>query len=178
MTIEFIILSLIGLMAYSFFIGRKKALALSSLKNVTVHSQPYYHGLYSALITIFPAFILLILWSWIESSIFSINLREYFKDIADPAVADFYILGVINFAGGIDEKVMNHVNFMSAVNYYESTIIINLISKFSATLLATFTIFSCDKLDELTEFDLTQDFSTSLNVTVIEDSNGTSSNLD
>ena len=137
MTIEFIILSLIGLTAYSFFIGRKKALALSSLKNVTVHSQPYYHGLYSALITIFPAFILLILWSWIESSIFSINLREYFKDIADPAVADFYILGVINFAGGIDEKAINHVNFMSAVNYYESTMQMNLVLKAIVIIILT-----------------------------------------
>jgi hypothetical protein len=53
-----------------------------------------------------------------------------------------------------------------------------LIKKINVLLLATITFFSCDKLDELTEFDLTQDFSTSLNVTVIEDSNGTSSNLD
>ena len=137
MNIEFIILSLIGLTAYSFFIGRKKALALSSLKNVTVHSQPYYHGLHSALITIFPAVILLILWSWIESSIFSINLREYFKDITDPALADFYISGVINFVGGIDQKIMDHVNFMSAVNYYESTMHMNLVLKGIVIILLT-----------------------------------------
>ena len=129
MNIEFIILSLIGLTAYSFLIGRKKALALSSLKNVIIHSQPYYHGLHSALITIFPASILLVLWSWIESSIFSINLREYFKDITDPALADFYISGVINFVGGVDQKIMDHVNFMSAVNYYETTMQMNLVLK-------------------------------------------------
>ena len=107
------------------------------MKNVTVHSQPYYHGLHSALITIFPAVILLILWSWIESSIFSINLREYFKDITDPALADFYISGVINFVGGVDQKIMDHVNFMSAVNYYESTMHMNLVLKGIVIILLT-----------------------------------------
>jgi hypothetical protein len=48
-----------------------------------------------------------------------------------------------------------------------------LIKKINVLLLATITFFSCDKLDELTEFDITEDFSTTLNVTVIEDSNGT-----
>ena len=85
----------------------------------------------------FPAVILLILWSWIESSIFSINLREYFKDITDPALADFYISGVINFVGGVDQKIMDHVNFMSAVNYYESTMHMNLVLKGIVIILLT-----------------------------------------
>jgi len=48
-----------------------------------------------------------------------------------------------------------------------------LITKINVLLLATITLLSCDKLDKLTEFDITEDFSTTLNVTVTEDSNGT-----
>ena len=46
-------------------------------------------------------------------------------------------------------------------------------SKTSVLLFAMITIFSCDKLDELTEFDITKDFSTTVNVNLIEDSDGT-----
>ena len=45
-------------------------------------------------------------------------------------------------------------------------------TKISMLLLAMITIFSCNKLDELTEFDITQDFSTAVNVNVVEDSAG------
>lgn len=46
------------------------------------------------------------------------------------------------------------------------------ITKISVLILVMITLFSCDKLDELTEFDITQDFSTSVNIDVIEDSEG------
>ena len=46
-------------------------------------------------------------------------------------------------------------------------------TKTSVLLFAMITIFSCDKLDELTEFDITKDFSTTVNVNLIEDSDGT-----
>ncbi len=45
-------------------------------------------------------------------------------------------------------------------------------TKTSMLMLAMITIFSCNKLDELTEFDITQDFTTTVNVDITEDSEG------
>lgn len=47
-------------------------------------------------------------------------------------------------------------------------------SKITCLLLMIFTIFSCDKVDELTDFDVTSDFEATVNVNLIEDSEGAS----
>ena len=47
-----------------------------------------------------------------------------------------------------------------------------LFTKISVLFLIAIAFYSCDKLDELTEFKITQDFSTTVNVDVIEDSEG------
>ena len=59
MTYEFLLLTIFGLATYSFFLSRKKAIALNVMDPLVVHSQPHYHGLYSAMLTITPAIILL-----------------------------------------------------------------------------------------------------------------------
>lgn len=45
-------------------------------------------------------------------------------------------------------------------------------TKISFLLVLMISAFSCEDLDELTEFDITEDFSTSFNVSVPEDSDG------
>lgn len=50
-------------------------------------------------------------------------------------------------------------------------------TKIGALLLLILASFSCDDLDELTEFDITQDFSTSINISVTEDSEGQSQSI-
>jgi len=45
-------------------------------------------------------------------------------------------------------------------------------SKISLLLLTVITTFSCGELDELTEFDITQDFDTTINVDITDDSEG------
>ncbi|WP_405576109.1 hypothetical protein [Winogradskyella sp. Asnod2-B02-A] len=45
-------------------------------------------------------------------------------------------------------------------------------TKLSVFLLVMITAFSCDDLDELTEFDITEDFTTTYNISVPEDSEG------
>jgi len=45
-------------------------------------------------------------------------------------------------------------------------------TKLSVLLLVMITAFSCDDLDELTEFDITEDFTTTYNISVPEDSEG------
>ena len=52
MTYEFLLLTIFGLATYSFFLSRKKAMALNVMDPLAVHSQPHYHGLYSAILTI------------------------------------------------------------------------------------------------------------------------------
>ncbi|RED47090.1 hypothetical protein DFQ10_101871 [Winogradskyella eximia] len=45
-------------------------------------------------------------------------------------------------------------------------------TKLSVLLLVMITAFSCEDLDELTEFDITEDFTTTYNISVPEDSEG------
>ncbi|WP_282030642.1 hypothetical protein [Winogradskyella eximia] len=45
-------------------------------------------------------------------------------------------------------------------------------TKLSVLLLIMITAFSCEDLDELTEFDITEDFTTTYNISVPEDSEG------
>lgn len=97
MSIEFILLTIIGLSAYSFYISKKKAAAISAINGAAIHSQPHYHGMYSAFLTISPALVLLMVWSFIEDTIITMRLRDYFSDITEPSIAKFYIEGVIKF---------------------------------------------------------------------------------
>ena len=46
------------------------------------------------------------------------------------------------------------------------------LTKISTLFIVMTILFSCDKFDELTEFNITQDFNTTVNVNVIEDSEG------
>ena len=89
MTYEFLLLTIFGLATYSFFLSRKKAMALNVMDPSAVHSQPHYHGLYSAMLTITPAIILLLIWSWFENSIFKDNLEKYFSDVKYELEDDF-----------------------------------------------------------------------------------------
>ena len=137
MSIEFILLTIIGLSAYSFYISRQKAAAISAINGAEIHSQPYYHGMYAAFLTISPALVLLIVWSFIEDTIITMRLRDYFSDITEPSIANFYIEGVINFVDDVNSKAMDHVNFFTATEYYKSTMHLNLLLKSIVLVMLT-----------------------------------------
>ena len=137
MSIEFILLTIIGLSAYSFYISKKKAAAISAINGAEIHSQPYYHGMYAAFLTISPALVLLIVWSFIEDTIITMRLRDYFSDITEPSIANFYIEGVINFVDDVNSKAMDHVNFFTATEYYKSTMHLNLLLKSIVLVMLT-----------------------------------------
>ena len=141
MTIEFLILTILGLTAYSFFLSKRKASALNAINPLDVHSQPHYHGLFSAILTITPAIILLFLWSWLENSIFKTNLESYFSDVVDPYKVSFYVSGVKSFVAGASDTLMNHSNFSSAVEYYETSTKMSLALKSIVIVIITLITF-------------------------------------
>ena len=141
MTIEFLILTILGLTAYSFFLSKRKASALNVINPLDVHSQPHYHGLFSAILTIAPAIILLFLWSWLENSIFKTNLESYFSDVVDPYKVSFYVSGVKSFVAGASDTLMNHSNFSSAVEYYETSTKMSLALKSIVIVIITLITF-------------------------------------
>ena len=98
MSIEFLLLTIIGLSLYGYYTARNKANTIATTGTVNIHSQPHYHGLYSAFLTIIPAFILLILWSWIETAIFTATIRDFFSDINDSSLISFYVAAVKEYA--------------------------------------------------------------------------------
>ena len=129
MSIEFLLLTIIGLSLYGYYTARNKANTIATNGTVNIHSQPHYHGLYSAFLTIIPAFILLILWSWIETAIFTATIRDFFSDINDSSLISFYVTAVKEYANGENTKIMEHINFQNAVDYYKETIQTNLLLK-------------------------------------------------
>ena len=141
MTIEFLILTILGLTAYSFFLSKRKASALNVINPLDVHSQPHYHGLFSAILTIVPAIILLFLWSWLENSIFKSNLESYFSDVVDPYKINFYVSGVKSFVAGASDTLMNHSNFSAAVEYYETSTKMSLALKSVVIVIITLIAF-------------------------------------
>ena len=96
--IEFLILIIFLLSAYGFALNKGKARALSEIN--IMHSQPHYHGLYSAFLTTVPAIILLILWSSIVNIITDITLKDFFTDVTDSGLVQFYVSGVVDFVNG------------------------------------------------------------------------------
>ena len=139
MSIEFLLLTIIGLSLYGYYTARNKANTIATTGTVNIHSQPHYHGLYSAFLTIIPAFILLILWSWIETAIFTATIRDFFSDINDSSLISFYVAAVKEYANGENTKIMEHINFQNAVDYYKETIQTNLLLK--SIILITMCIF-------------------------------------
>ena len=137
MTYEFLLLTIFGLATYSFFLSRKKAIALNVMDPLVVHSQPHYHGLYSAMLTITPAIILLFIWSWFENSIFKDNLEKYFSDVTDPYQLEFYVSGVKSFVAGASNTIMDHSNFFAAVEYYETSTKMSLVLKSIVAVILT-----------------------------------------
>ena len=137
--IEFLILIIFLLAAYGFILNKGKAKALSMVN--VMHSQPHYHGLYSAFLTIVPAIILLMSWSFIINIIASTTLKDFFSDTADIGIVQFYVNGVIDFVEGATDTKIDHAGFMPAVNYYQSFQEVNKILQFVVILSLSFIFF-------------------------------------
>ena len=48
------------------------------------------------------------------------NLKDYFSDITDAGLVEFYTNGVIDYVEGTTDAIIDHVGFIPAVEYYQS----------------------------------------------------------
>lgn len=71
MPIQTILITLVALLIFSYFIGRKRSIAVSTLNKGrrNLHSRPHYYGYMVAIWAGIPALLVLILWSAFNSSI-------------------------------------------------------------------------------------------------------------
>ena len=127
--ISFLVVLIFGLAVYGFILNSSKARALAEFN--ILHSQPHYHGLYSAFMTIVPAIILLIFWSFIVNMISNITLKDFFSDVTDDGLVKFYTEGVIAYVEGTTDRIIDHVGFIPAVEHYQSLQSSNQILKFA-----------------------------------------------
>ena len=136
---EFLLILIIALAVYGFVLNKSKANALSEVN--IMHSQPHYHGLYSAFMTLVPAIILLISWSFIVNIITNITLKEFFSDVTDSGLVRFYTDGVIAYVEGSSDRIIDHVGFLPAVEHYQSLQYNNKILQFIVVLTLTLMLF-------------------------------------
>ena len=115
---ELLYIALFILASYSFMVNKGRAASLGKFN--TLHSQPYYHGLYSSILIFLPAIILLIFWSSIQNIMTNLSIRDFFVDVSDPGLIKFYIDSVINYSNGVSSKIIEHDGFMPAVEKYSS----------------------------------------------------------
>ena len=137
--IEILLITILSLALYGFVLNKKKAKVLSEIN--ILHSQPHYHGLYTAFLTIVPAIILLISWSFIMNIIMGANLKDYFSDITDAGLVEFYTNGVIDYVEGTTDAIIDHVGFIPAVEYYQSLQKTSSILQFIVTLTLALILF-------------------------------------
>ena len=137
--IEILLITILSLALYGFVLNKKKARVLSEIN--ILHSQPHYHGLYTAFLTIVPAIILLISWSFIMNIIMGANLKDYFSDITDAGLVEFYTNGVIDYVEGTTDAIIDHVGFIPAVEYYQSLQKTSSILQFIVTLTLALILF-------------------------------------
>ena len=137
--IEILLITILSLALYGFALNKKKAKVLSEIN--ILHSQPHYHGLYTAFLTIVPAIILLISWSFIMNIIMGANLKDYFSDITDAGLVEFYTNGVIDYVEGTTDAIIDHVGFIPAVEYYQSLQKTSSILQFIVTLTLALILF-------------------------------------
>ncbi|MEO0909137.1 MAG: phosphate ABC transporter permease subunit PstC [Pseudomonadota bacterium] len=76
----YIIIGLIAAIVLFFFIGRGRAIALAGDNFSQLHSKPVYHGGYLAILAIFPAFILTLVWSALTPGFLDGRLVSQFSD--------------------------------------------------------------------------------------------------
>ena len=91
--------------------------------------------------TIVPAIILLIFWSFIVNMISNITLKDFFSDVTDDGLVKFYTEGVIAYVEGTTDRIIDHVGFIPAVEHYQSLQSSNQILKFAVVLMLTLILF-------------------------------------
>ena len=92
----------IVVIAFSFFVGQRRALKLKS-DGSTLHSLPFYHGTWLIIVGVLPAIIILFLWSLLESTVIrSVVMSELPASLMSASAAEKTLLfsEIANLADG------------------------------------------------------------------------------
>ena len=92
----------IVVIAFAFFAGQRRALKLKS-DGSSLHSLPFYHGTWLIIVGVLPAIILLLVWSFLDSSIIrSVVLSELPASLISVSAAEKNLLfsEIANLADG------------------------------------------------------------------------------
>ncbi|MDI7863648.1 phosphate ABC transporter permease subunit PstC [Rhizobiaceae bacterium n13] len=109
MSVGIIILVVAVLTALGYFLGRRHALSLSAQSGRKLHSLPGYYGQTVALFTSIPAFLLLILWLFVQPIVVDSRIDGMIPDsvIPEGGARSLVISDVRRIAGGLD-AVLSH----------------------------------------------------------------------
>ncbi len=77
---SYLLICLIGVVFIAFWAGRTKAVKLAGSELAALHSRPDYHGLYTVILTAFPALLLIPVWNFFASRIIEGALKREFAD--------------------------------------------------------------------------------------------------
>lgn len=92
----------IVVIAFSFFVGQRRALKLKS-DGSTLHSLPFYHGTWLVIVGVLPAIIILFLWSLLESTVIrSVVMSDLPASLMSASAAEKTLLfsEIANLADG------------------------------------------------------------------------------
>ncbi len=92
----------IVVIAFSFFVGQRRALKLKS-DGSSLHSLPFYHGTWLIIVGVLPAIIILSLWSLLESTVIrSVVMSELPASLMSASAAEKTLLfsEIANLADG------------------------------------------------------------------------------
>lgn len=132
MPTHIIIITLLALLAFSYFIGRKRSIATASLSNgrYNLHSRPQYYGLMVVFWAGLPALLVLFLWTAFDASVVSSltvsQLPEEVQAYSDGELSLFMneVKNIVESGNPTDDP-----NKQLAAEHYESLASISILAK-------------------------------------------------
>lgn len=80
----YILIALLAVGAIAFFFGSQRAVNLVKGDISILHSKPTYHGASLAILSVFPALIILVLWTGIDGRVIDASVRGDFSQVLAP----------------------------------------------------------------------------------------------
>jgi phosphate transport system permease protein len=115
------LVTLLALLLFGYFIGRKRSLYIAALQNVSLHSLPQYYGYLVALWSTVPALLLLLLWSGLESSVITSltvsQLPEQVQQLSDDELG--LLLNEVVYLAESGQPIEEPLKQMASSHYLE-----------------------------------------------------------
>lgn len=107
MSVTFLMLVVLGLGIVAFALARQRAVASVKGNLRDLHSRPGHYGWFGVIVTVVPAFLVLVLWLIVQPLVIERNLGALLPDAvqADPAALTLAMADVRRLAVGLDAAV-------------------------------------------------------------------------